>query len=129
MIKFMCDSCGKDISSKIHDSVRQFCAKDFFKQDLSKDISQGSPGQLRDVQYEVGHAHGPLNFQVQLLAELSKIIHSSAWDMRSARMHCSSCAVKHVARKKERVVTIFTTIGDKLQMPETEDAAISQTTN
>ena len=111
MIKFMCDSCGKDISDKVHDSVRQLCAKDFFVPDVSEEMTQGHGRQPQDVHHEVGHVHGPLDLQVQLLDELSKIIHASAWDMRSASMHCSNCAVKH-AYKHKKVVTMFTKVVD-----------------
>ena len=113
MIKFMCDSCGKDISDKVHDSVRQLCAKDFFGPDISREMTQDHERQPRDVHYEVGHVHEPLDLQVQLLDELSKIIHASAWDMHSASMHCSDCAVKH-AYKKKKVVTMFTKVADGL---------------
>jgi hypothetical protein len=54
-------------------------------------------------------AHGVF-FDVKLLDEFSKVMHAHAWEISSARIHCSKCAVKNGRGKKGKVVTIFTRI-------------------
>lgn len=110
MIKFMCNSCGKDITDKVFDSVRQFCGRGYFAREVSEEGIQDRSGELPDGDEEGGSLRGTLHLEVQLLEELVKIIHASAWDMPSAVMHCSSCAMKRRDRKKEKVVTIFTKV-------------------
>ena len=110
MVKFLCDLCGKDISEKVHDSVKQFCGRDYFGQDMVPRLTEDHSRQVPDVQHEVEDERKIVNFEVQLLNELSKLIHASAWDMDTTTMQCSNCAIEHAERKKGKVVTIFTRI-------------------
>jgi hypothetical protein len=112
MIRFTCDACGKDISEKIHCSIRQFYPVDHFNKEAT-----GAVG-LRQVPEPHGaRAHQPhrVYLDVRLFDEFSKVMHARAWDISSARIHCSKCAVKNGRKKNGKVMTIFTKIEDKSQ--------------
>jgi hypothetical protein len=107
MIKFTCDACGKDISEKIHCSIRQFYPIDHFKKEET-----GTLG-LRDVPKAGGAAdYQPhrVYLDVKLFDEFCRVMHARAWDIASARIHCSKCAVKNGRKKNGKVMTIFTKI-------------------
>ena len=111
MIKFTCDACGKDISEKIHCSIRQFYPIDHFKKEPPKEVGLGA--MCRHVPEGGGtaeHRGHIIHFDVKLLDEFSKVMHAHAWQISSARIHCSKCAVKNGRRKKGKVTTIFTRI-------------------
>jgi hypothetical protein len=105
MVKFLCDLCGKDISEKVHDSVKQFCGRDYSWQDIVP--------MLPDAQHEVEHETNPVYSKIQILNELSKFIHASAWGMPTTTMQCSNCAIEHAEGKRGKVITIFTRIGEE----------------
>ncbi len=111
MIKFTCDACGKDISEKVHCSIRQFYPIDHFKKEPPGEVGLGAmrkhvPEGRGTAEHQ---AHGVF-FDVKLLDEFSKVMHAHAWEISSARIHCSKCAVKNGRGKKGKVVTIFTRI-------------------
>jgi hypothetical protein len=107
MIKFTCDCCGKDISEKIHSSIRQFYPIDHFKKETGENVELGHfPEAGGAAEYE---AH-QVFLNVCLFDEFSKLMHARAWDISSARIHCSQCAVKNARRANKRVMTIFTKI-------------------
>jgi len=112
MIRFLCDLCGKDISEKVHDSVKQFCGRDHFEQSIIPEVTQDDSTQLAGMRYEVEHERNPVYLDVQLLDELSKLIHASAWGMPAATMQCSNCAPGHAEKKKGKAITIFTRIAE-----------------
>ena len=103
MIKFTCDSCGKDISEKIHASIRQFYPIDHFNKE-TRDL-----GHFPEVRGAAEHESDKVFLYVSLFEEFSKVMHARAWDISSARIHCSQCAVKN-AHQAKRVMTIFTKI-------------------
>jgi len=111
MIKFTCDACGKDISEKIHCSIRQFYAIDHFKKEPPGGVGLGSMHKHvpegRGADEDEAHS---VHFEVKLFDEFSRVMHAHAWDISSARIHCSKCAVKHGREKKRKVMTIFTKI-------------------
>lgn len=114
MIRFMCDSCGKDISEKIHDSIRQFYPVDYFRQEPSEGealeiIRERFPGARHNPEYEPNE----VRVEVRLLEEFSKLMHAHAWDMSSPRIHCSNCAVNSKGEKRGKVLTIFTKVMGK----------------
>jgi transposase-like protein len=113
MVKFLCDLCGKDISAKVHDSVKQFCGRDYSWQDIVPIVQEDRGRELPDVQHEVEHETNPVYLEIQILNELSKLIHASAWGMRTTAMQCSNCATEHVEGKRGKVITIFTRITEK----------------
>ena len=113
MIKFLCDLCGKDISEKVHDSVKQFCGPTDFSPELGLRIMGGGRGQAPDTGHNVEHEQELVQLDLQLLAELSRLIHASAWGMHSPRMYCSSCALKTSNTNGSKVVTIFTRVTAK----------------
>jgi hypothetical protein len=47
---------------------------------------------------------------VRLFDEFAKVMHARAWDITSARIFCSKCAVKNGRKKNGKVMTIFTKI-------------------
>lgn len=113
MIKFLCDSCGKDISQKVLDSVKQFCERSYFKPRELPGTAGGRGKQTSHRSGRVDDAAEQVHVQVQLLNELSKLIHASAWGMSRASMQCSSCAGEYAEMKKARVITIFTRVAQE----------------
>jgi hypothetical protein len=109
MIKFLCDSCGKDISQKVLDSVKQFCERSYFKR---RELPGTAGGRGKQTTHRSGAAE-QVHVQIQLLNELSKLIHASAWGMSKASMQCSSCAGEYAEMKKARVITIFTRVAQE----------------
>ena len=110
MIRFVCDLCGKDITEKVFDSVRQFYGKGYFEGDV--------PEQTTGAYYE--HEHAPDNrynvqsepdgiqLEVTLLDEFLKVIHAHAWNKSHIVMQCGSCAAKSVGRQRQKVKSFFT---------------------
>jgi hypothetical protein len=47
---------------------------------------------------------------VQLLHELSRLIHGSAWGIPTNAMQCSDCAMAHAEQERGKVITIFTRV-------------------
>ena len=119
MIKFLCDLCGKDISEKVHDSVKQFCGRSYFKQDvMMPGVLENSRGRSPIMPGGVEHENERVHLDVQLLDELSKLIHASAWGINGKVMRCSNCAVQHMDRNQGKVVTIFTRVPAKQHAAE-----------
>ncbi|MBW1896706.1 MAG: hypothetical protein JRI47_06580 [Deltaproteobacteria bacterium] len=110
MIRFLCDTCGKDISAKVHDSIKQFCGRSYFEQSLKPRVTEDSSGQPPDSQDSAENGHGRVYLDIQLLDELSKLIHASAWGVGTTAMRCSNCALEREEEQSGRVVTIFTRI-------------------
>lgn len=110
MIKFLCDLCGKDISEKVHDSVKQFCGRSHFEEDLMPGMMEGGQRHGSDKKDDVQHEQERVHLDIQLLDELSKLIHASAWGINTRAMRCSDCAMQHMDRNRGKVVTIFTRI-------------------
>jgi len=113
MIRFLCDMCGKDISEKIHDSVKQFCGKDYFEKSLKPGATEASSGQPPDSQGSPDNGHRRVHLDVQLLDELSRLIHASAWGLGTTAIRCSNCALEREEEQNGRVVTIFTRISQE----------------
>ena len=113
MIKFMCDSCGKDISEKVLSSVRQFYGKSYFGEKVSEQVTEDHSKPSPEVHYGGRHEPKTVNLEVRLFYEFLKIIHAFAWDMSPAIMHCGDCAMKLVDKKKRKVITFFTRIADR----------------
>ena len=113
MVKFLCDLCGKDISEKVHDSVKQFCGREYSWQDIVPIMQENHSSELPDTQHEVVPETNPVYSEIQILNELSKFIHASAWDMPTTTMQCSNCAIEHAEGKRGKVITIFTRIGEE----------------
>jgi hypothetical protein len=111
MIKFLCDSCGKDISAKVQDSVKQFCGRHYFDPHMIG-VREDDRIHLWDAPFGVGPEKKPVYLNVQLLKELSKLIHASAWGMSAAMMQCGNCAKESAAGKRKKVITIFTRIAE-----------------
>jgi hypothetical protein len=107
MISFTCDACGKDISEKIHCSIRQFYPIDHFKKGAPEDVGLEH---VPEVRRAADHQAHKVYFDVRLFDEFSKVMHARAWDISSARIHCSKCAVKNGRKKNGKVMTIFTKI-------------------
>jgi hypothetical protein len=107
MIKFTCDACGKDISEKIHCSIRQFYPIDHFNKDATDAVGLGHVPEVRGAAEHQAHR---VYLDVRLFHEFSKVMHARAWDISSVRIHCSKCAVKNGRKKKGKVMTIFTRI-------------------
>ncbi|MBW2566852.1 MAG: hypothetical protein JRE24_08230 [Deltaproteobacteria bacterium] len=126
MIKFLCDSCGKDISEKVHDSVKQFCRRDHFEENIIPGATEDYGRQLSDVQHGIKDQREPVYLEVQLLGELSKLIHASAWGMAMTAMRCSSCAIENAKSKKGKAITIFTRIAEERLLDEMPEVAFSQ---
>ncbi|MBW1743095.1 MAG: hypothetical protein JRJ47_06650 [Deltaproteobacteria bacterium] len=115
MIKFTCDACGKDISEKIHCSIRQFYPIDHFKKRPPEVVGLGAMHKhVPEGCSAAEHKAHRVYYDVKLLDEFSKVMHAHAWEISSARIHCSKCAVKDGHRKKGRVMTIFTRIEGRL---------------
>lgn len=111
MIKFTCDACGKDISEKIHCSIRQFYPIDHFKKERQEGVGMSAMcKRVPEVRGTAKHQAHRVYFDVNLLDEFSKVMHAHAWDISSARIHCSKCAVKNGRKKNGKVMTIFTKI-------------------
>ena len=126
MIKFLCDSCGRDITARVLDSVKQFCRRDHFTQSMIAGVTEDDVRQVADVQYESEPQRAQVYLEVQLLNELSKLIHACAWDRPTNAMQCGSCAMEQAERKKGKVITIFTRIAERQMATETPVAACSQ---
>ena len=107
MIKFTCDCCGKDISEKVHSSIRQFYAIDHFSK---KTPENADLEHFPQVGGAAEHEPDKIFLSVSLFDEISKVMHARAWDISSVRIHCSQCAVKNARRPNKRVMTIFTKI-------------------
>lgn len=112
MIKFTCDSCGKDISDKVFSSVRQFYGKNFFEGNVSEQVMEDYNEHFPDVPFGVYHERDGVYLEVKLFYEFLKMIHAFAWEESPTFMFCSNCAMKHADMKKKKVVTIFTKIKD-----------------
>jgi transposase-like protein len=126
MIKFLCDSCGKDISEKVYDSVKQFCRRDHFEENIMPGATEDHGRQLPDVQHGIKDQREPVYIEVRLLNELTKLIHASAWGMAMTAMRCSSCAIENAKRKKGKAITIFTRIAEERLLNEMPEVAFSQ---
>jgi transposase-like protein len=126
MIKFLCDSCGKDISEKVHDSVKQFCGRDHFAENIMPEATEDYGRQLQDVQDGIKDQREPVYLEVQLLDELSKLIHASAWGMATTAIRCSSCTIENAKRKKRQAITIFTRIAEERLRNKMPEVAFSQ---
>jgi hypothetical protein len=126
MIKFLCDMCGRDISEKVYDSVKQFCERDHFEQNITPEVTEDHHRQPPDGQHEFDLQRGRVCLEVQLLKELSKLIHASAWSMPTTTMKCSHCAIERAERKKGNIITIFTRIAEKQLLTEIPAVAFSQ---
>jgi hypothetical protein len=126
MIRFFCDLCGRDISEKVYDSVRQFCRRDHFEQNIVPEVTANCDRKLSDMQYEVRHQREPICLEVQLLNELSKLIHASAWGVSTTAMQCSNCAMEHAEERKGKVITMFTRIAEKRMQAEIPEVTFSQ---
>ena len=113
MVKFLCDSCGKDISEKVHDSVKQFCGRDYSWSDVTPRVTEDHGRQPPDVQHDIEQNGKRVHFEVQLLNELSKLIHASAWDMSTTTMQCGNCAMEYTERRRGKILTIFTRISEE----------------
>jgi hypothetical protein len=113
MIKFLCDACGKDISEKVHDSVKQFCRKEHFDLDMIAEVTKDDDRLVRGLRYEINQERREDKSEVQLLEELSKLIHASAWGKSTTAMHCSNCATQNTRGEKRKIITIFTRIVDE----------------
>jgi hypothetical protein len=62
------------------------------------------------LQHEIKHQGRQDKSEVQLLDELSKLIHASAWGKSTTAMHCGNCAIQNAQREKRKVITIFTRV-------------------
>ena len=113
MIKFLCDLCGKDISEKVQDSIRQFCGRDYDGPSAIARVTEDRGGQLPDTQHDVDEEKKPVYLDVQLLNELSRLIHASAWGMLATSMQCGNCAMERAGRRTRKVATIFTRIAEE----------------
>jgi hypothetical protein len=105
--------CGKDISEKIHDSVKQFCEKSYFEQSLNPGVTDVSSGQPPDSQSRPDNGHRRVQLDVQVLDELSKLIHATAWGIGTTAIRCSNCSLEKEEEQNGRVVTIFTRISQE----------------
>jgi hypothetical protein len=126
MIKFLCDSCGRDISARVHDSVKQFCGNDHFAQSITPEVEEGDGRQAPDLRHEIKPQRERIHSEVQLLNELSRLIHASAWGRSTTTMRCGNCAMKNMERKEAKVITIFTRIAEKRILAEIPAGAFSQ---
>ena len=122
MIKFLCDSCGRDISASVHDSVRQFCGKDHFAQSMTPEVAEDDNTHVSNLRRRPEEVRS----EVQLLDELSRLIHASAWGRSTKTMRCGHCAVEHMERKQAKVITIFTRIPGNQILAEISEEAFSQ---
>lgn len=89
MIRFLCDSCGKDISEKVCDSVKQFCRRDHFEENAVPGTTEDHDRQPSNSHHGMNVRQDPIYLGVQLLSELSKLIHASAWGIATTAMRCS----------------------------------------
>ena len=126
MVKFLCDLCGRDISEKVYDSIKQFCEKDHFEQKTAPGVTADLQREAPGIQHETDFERGRLCLDVQLLRELSKLIHASAWSSPTTTMKCSQCAIEGEEKKRGKIITIFTRIADKQLLTETPAMACSQ---
>jgi hypothetical protein len=110
MVKFLCDSCGKDISEKVHDSVKQFCGKDYFGQSKTQRVAGNQSKRLPHAQHGADDDKEPVYLEVQLLHELSRLIQGTAWGIPTNAMNCSDCAMADPEQERVKVITIFTRV-------------------
>jgi hypothetical protein len=89
-------------------------------------VTENGYRQVLDVQHESEPRRAQVYLEVQLLNELSKLIHACAWDQPTNTMQCGSCAMEQAQRKKGKVITIFTRIAEKQRVTETPMAACSK---
>ena len=109
MIRFHCDCCGKDISKKVHDSVKQSCGWSDFNQSPVPGNAEQSIGPL-DLPPEPENAEEKIHLNVQVLRELTRLIHASAWGVRTTTIQCGSCAMEQLEEGHSKVVTFFTRV-------------------
>jgi hypothetical protein len=126
MIKFLCDSCGRDISARVYDSIKQFCGKDHFTQSIELGVAEEDCRQAPDLRQEMKPQLEQIHAELQLLNELSKLIHASAWGRSTKTMRCGNCAVEHMEREQAKVITIFTRIPGNQILAEISEEAFSQ---
>jgi hypothetical protein len=108
MIKFVCDSCGKDITEKVFDSVRQFYGKGYFERDVPEQTTEAYYEHSADNGPEVQSESNGIQLEVKLLDEFLKVIHAHAWNKSRAIIQCGSCAVKRASAQKAKVKSFFT---------------------
>jgi hypothetical protein len=125
MIKFFCDSCGRDISERVYDSVRQFCERYPFDPNILSGVTREDPRQLPDADQELENHREPVHCELQLLTELSKLIHACAWGWSTITMRCGHCAVEHDETQKAKVITIFTRISERQMEPDAPNVAFN----
>ena len=125
MVKFFCDSCGRDISERVYDSVRQFCGRCDFDANLLTGVTRDAAGQLKDVDREVENHQEPLRCELQLLTELSRLIHASAWGRSTIKMRCGHCAMGRDEAGKAKIITIFTRISERRLPPDSPKVAFN----
>lgn len=118
MIKFLCDLCGKDISGKVHDSVKQFCGRTHFSPELRRPTMGDGLSQKQNTRHNVELEQEPVQLDFQVLAELSRLIHASAWGIHSPRIYCSSCARRSSHADGSKVVNIFTRVNGEQRSAE-----------
>jgi hypothetical protein len=110
VIKFFCDSCGADISERVYDSVRQFSEPDQSERSILAGVTHDGGQQISDEEHEIKHQGEQVRLDVQLLADLSKLIHSYAWGGSATTMRCDHCPMEDGEIREGTVITIFTRI-------------------
>jgi hypothetical protein len=113
VIKFFCDSCGADISARVYDSVRQFSEPDQPERSILAGVTDDGSQQISDKEHEIKQQGQQVRLDVQLLVDLSKLIHAYAWDGSSTSMRCDHCPIEDEEIRKGTVITIFTRIPEK----------------
>ena len=108
MIRFVCDSCGKDITEKVFDSVRQFYGKGYFERNVPAQTAEAYCEHLPDNRYDLQSKPNGIQLEVKLLDEFLKVIHAHAWNKSNTMMHCGSCAAKRTRGQKRKVKSFFT---------------------
>lgn len=108
MIRFVCDSCGKDITEKVFDSVRQFYGKGYFEKDVPAQTTEAYYEHAPDNRYDVQREPNGIELEVKLLYEFLKVIHAHAWNKSHTMMQCGSCAAKRASGQKRKVKSFFT---------------------
>jgi hypothetical protein len=108
MIRFVCDSCGKDITEKVFDSVRQFYGKSYFERDVPAQTAEAYYEHPPDDRYDVQSEPNAVLLEVKLLDEFLKVIHAHAWNRSQTMMQCGSCAAKQASGQKRKVTSFFT---------------------
>ena len=108
MIRFVCDSCGKDITEKVFDSVRQFYGKSHFERELPAQTAEAYYEPPPDDPYDYQSESNAVQLEVKLLEEFLKVIHAHAWNKSQTILQCGGCAAKRVSGKKHKVKSFFT---------------------